>query len=81
MKNQLFNFLENTGPDFRDRYISEILNFSDRDIEEKLLQPKTWLEKKLELPYGSQKHLVHLIGLEIFIKQKSNKYISAQKRL
>ena len=35
MKNQLFNFLENTGPDYRDRYISEILNFSDRDIEEK----------------------------------------------
>ena len=35
MKNQLFNFLENTGPDYRDRYISEILSFSDRDIEEK----------------------------------------------
>ena len=33
--NQLYDFLANKGPDFRDRYISEILNFTDRDIEEK----------------------------------------------
>jgi hypothetical protein len=32
---QLFNFLEGKSTDFRDRYISDILNFSDRDIEEK----------------------------------------------
>ena len=32
---QLFKFLEDKSTDFRDRYISDILNFSDRDIEEK----------------------------------------------
>tara|TARA_B110000503_G_scaffold7746_1_gene10552 strand:- start:256 stop:741 length:486 start_codon:yes stop_codon:yes gene_type:complete len=35
INNQLYNFLANKGPDFKDRYISEILNFSDKDIEEK----------------------------------------------
>ena len=35
IKNELFNFLANKGPDFKDRYISDLLKFTDRDFEEK----------------------------------------------
>ena len=35
INNQLYDFLANKGPDFKDRYISEILNYTDSDIEEK----------------------------------------------
>ena len=34
IKNNLFEFLENKGTDFKDRYFSDVIKFTDRDIEE-----------------------------------------------